>query len=194
MRDSSGRQASREMGFWCGLVEMAVEQVAASLKRVCLRQALTGRQLGQTLEHGCPGDDLTRNRASAAQRDRDLSRPCKWCDLLLRQRSEPVRKQEDSCPSCCALISPVAQRRSVPKFYCRTRRASQRKQRACDFHRLGLFLPAGLRAVSLNPRTSSPPDKGYPCPEGPHMRTHFPFTTLPRTIWHTQSLPLLPFP
>ena len=32
------------------MVETAVVQVAASLKRVCLWQALTGRQLGQTLE------------------------------------------------------------------------------------------------------------------------------------------------
>lgn len=45
------------------MVAMAGEQVASSLKRVCLRLALTGRQLRQTLDHGCPGDDLTHNRA-----------------------------------------------------------------------------------------------------------------------------------
>jgi hypothetical protein len=46
------------------MVAMAGEQVASSLKRVCLRLALTGRQLKQTLDHGCPGDDLTLDRAS----------------------------------------------------------------------------------------------------------------------------------
>ena len=46
------------------MVAMAGEQVASSLKRVCLRLALTGRQLRQTLDHGCPGDDLTLDRAS----------------------------------------------------------------------------------------------------------------------------------
>lgn len=74
------------------MVEMAVVQVAASLKRVCLRQALTGRQLGQTLEQRWPGDDLTHNRAQAAQGEHGLSRRCPWCDSLLRQRREAVRE------------------------------------------------------------------------------------------------------
>lgn len=59
VRNLSERQAGTEMERCCGLVEMAFEQVAASLKRVCLLQALTGRQLGQTLEQRWPGDDLT---------------------------------------------------------------------------------------------------------------------------------------
>src|SRR5690242_12976416 len=67
LRNSSKRQVGAEMERCCGLVEMAFEQVAASLKRVCLLQALTGRQLGQTLEQRWPGDDLTRDRAHPAR-------------------------------------------------------------------------------------------------------------------------------
>lgn len=70
-------------------MELAVEQVAASLKRVCLRRPLTGRQLGQTLHHGWPGDDLTRNRAAAAQAGHGRLEP--WMvRLLLRQRTKTL--------------------------------------------------------------------------------------------------------
>ena len=75
------------------MVAMAGEQVASSLKRVCLRLALTGRQLRQTLDHGCPGDDLTHGRASPPNaRMSGQAAGTGWqVQLLLRQRREAVR-------------------------------------------------------------------------------------------------------